>query len=88
MAKESSRAAEWFGNWSFARVRVALAAVGYILLIFVVIYGMSSGVYLGFPGAVPYVIIVVFLFMAFVRMYQCILGDLPEKPEKKKKKSK
>lgn len=69
---------------SLARFRVGAAAVVYIALIFVVIYGMSAGVYQGFPGAVPYLIIVIFLFMAFVRMYQCILNELPEKKEKKK----
>ena len=70
---------------SLARVRIGAAAVAYIALIFIVIYGMSEGVYQGFPGAVPYLIILIFLIMACVRMYQCLLNELPEKKEKPNK---
>lgn len=56
----------------FTKYRSIISAIIYMLLVFVVIYGMSSGVYDGFPGIIPYVIIAIFLFMAFIRLYQCI----------------
>lgn len=65
------------------RIRAAAASVGYIVLLFVVIYGLTDGVYQGFPKVVPYLVMLVFLAMAFVRMYQAILGVIPEKKKKK-----
>lgn len=68
---------------TWGRIRLAAASIGYLILVFVVIYGLTDGVYHGFPGFVPYMIIVIFLAMAFVRMYQCILGRIPEKKKEK-----
>lgn len=73
-------------NKTLARIKVAVSSVVYIFLVFIVIFGISDGVYNGFPGLVPYIIMTVFLLMSFVRMYQSITGEIPEKKKKKKKK--
>lgn len=68
----------------FAKGKVAVSAVIYAVMVFVVIYGISADVYAGFPAPVPYIIIAIFLFMAFVRMYQSLMGRIPEKKQPKK----
>ncbi len=60
----------------------------YLILIFVVVYGLTIGVYDGFPLAVPYVIMLIFLFMALRRLYQWwvkppIENDSEESPKDK-----
>ncbi len=75
-------------NKTFARIRVAVSSVAYIVMVFIVIYGMSDGVYNGFPKLIPYIIITVFLIMSFVRMYQSIAGDIPEKKKNKNNEKK
>ena len=57
------------------RVRTVLSAVFYTVMVFIVILGISGDVYAGFPKFVPYIIMAVFMFMAFVRMYQCLVDD-------------
>ena len=57
------------------RVKMVASAIFYTLMVFIVIFGISGDVYAGFPRFVPYVIIAVFLFMAFIRMYQCMVDD-------------
>ena len=71
-------------NKTLARIKVTVSSVVYIFLVFIVIYGLTDGVYNGFPKFVPYIIITVFLLMSFVRMYQGITGKIPEKKKKKK----
>lgn len=68
---------------SLKKYRSIISAVVYMLLVFVVIYGMSSGVYDGFPGIIPYIIIAIFLFMAFMRLYQCITVGIPSDDDAK-----
>ena len=58
-----------------ARIKTVGSAVFYTLMVFIVILGISQDVYAGFPKFAPYLIIAVFLFMAFIRMYQCIVDD-------------
>lgn len=58
-----------------ARIKTVGSAVFYTLMVFIVIFGISQDVYAGFPKFAPYLIIAVFLFMAFIRMYQCIVDD-------------
>ena len=58
-----------------ARVRTVLSAVFYTVMVFVVIIGISGDVYAGFSRPVPYLIIAIFLFMSFVRMYQCLVDE-------------
>lgn len=57
------------------RVKTVASAIFYTLMVFIVVFGISGDVYAGFPRFVPYVIIAVFLFMAFIRMYQCMVDD-------------
>jgi hypothetical protein len=57
------------------RIKTIASAVFYTAMVFIVIFGISQGVYAGFPKFAPYLIIAVFLFMAFLRMYQCIVDD-------------
>lgn len=71
-------------NMTLARIKVTVSSVVYVFLVFIVIYGLTDGVYNGFPKIVPYIIILVFLLMSFVRMYQGLTGKIP--PKKKKKK--
>lgn len=73
-------------NKTLARIKVGISSVVYICMVFIVIYGLSDGVYNGFPGLVPYIIITVFLLMSFIRMYQSISGQIPDKKKKKKQK--
>lgn len=76
------------------RIRMIFSAVFYTLMVFIVIFGISGDVYAGFPQYVPYVIIAIFLFMAFIRMYQCMVDDsyikmiVAKKTEGKEKKDK
>lgn len=76
------------------RIRMIFSAVFYTLMVFIVIFGISGDVYAGFPQYVPYIIIVIFLFMAFIRMYQCMVDDsyikmiVAKKTEGKEKKDK
>lgn len=51
------------------------SAIFYTVMVFIVIFGISGDVYAGFPELVPYGIIAIFLFMAFIRMYQCMVDD-------------
>lgn len=80
---ESDEAVERPVNMTLARIKVTIASVGYVFLVFIVIYGLTDGVYNGFPSFVPYVIITVFLMMSFVRMYQGLTGKIPAKKKKK-----
>ena len=57
------------------RVKIVASSVFYTLMVFIVIFGISGDVYAGFPRIVPYIIIAVFLFMAFIRIYQCMVDD-------------
>lgn len=57
------------------RVKIIASAVFYTVMVFIVVFGISGEVYAGFPKMVPYIIIAVFLFMAFIRMYQCMVDD-------------
>ena len=57
------------------RIRMIFSAVFYTLMVFIVIFGISGDVYAGFPQYVPYIIIAIFLFMGFIRMYQCMVDD-------------
>ena len=57
------------------RVKIVASAVFYTVMVFIVVFGISGDVYAGFPRLVPYIIIAVFLFMAFIRMYQCMVDD-------------
>ena len=72
---------------NLARIKVIAASVGYILLVFFVIYGLGDGVYNGFPRVIPFFIILIFLVMSFIRMYQGITGHIPEKKEKNQQKN-
>lgn len=56
-------------------IKTVVSAVFYTLMVFIVILGISGDVYAGFPTIAPYLIIAVFLFMAFVRMYQCLVDE-------------
>lgn len=56
-------------------IKTVVSAVFYTLMVFIVIFGISGDVYAGFPKIAPYIIIAVFLFMAFVRMYQCMVDE-------------
>ncbi|MBQ5544650.1 MAG: hypothetical protein IIU00_03155 [Clostridia bacterium] len=64
------------------RIRAAAASAVYLVLVFLVIYGLSDGVYQGFPKVVPYLIMLIFLAMAFIRMYQAVAGIISEKKPK------
>lgn len=57
------------------RIKMVASAVFYTVMVFIVVFGISGDVYAGFPKFVPYVIITVFLFMAFIRMYQSMVDD-------------
>ena len=57
------------------RVKMVGSAVFYTVMVFVVVFGISDDVYAGFPKFVPYKIIALFLFMAFIRMYQSMVDD-------------
>ena len=57
------------------RVKIVASSVFYTLMVFIVIFGISGDVYAGFPRIVPYIIIAIFLFMAFIRIYQCMVDD-------------
>ena len=59
----------------FTRCRMVFSAVFYTVMVFIVIFGISGDVYAGFPKPAPYIIIAIFLFMAFIRMYQCMVDD-------------
>lgn len=63
---------EWLKKQYLAYKRI-ISGFLYMILVFVVIYGISAGVYDGFPILVPYIIMLIFLFMAFMRLYQCIM---------------
>lgn len=57
------------------RFKIVASAVFYTVMVFVVVFGISGDVYAGFPRIVPYIIIAIFLFMTFIRMYQCMVDD-------------
>ena len=59
--------------------KTMISSLAYLILVIVVIYGLTIGVYDGFPLLVPYIIMLLFLFMAFRRLYQWIM----KKPTKK-----
>ena len=78
----------WILNWfdlpdnkikmlveKLTRAKIIASAVFYTIMVFIVVFGISGDVYAGFPRLIPYVIIAVFLFMAFIRMYQCMVDD-------------
>ena len=97
MGFSENSARQWIEKYT--RSKTVVSAVFYILMVFIVIFGMSANVYAGFPKVVPYIIMVIFMFMAFVRMYQCLVDDgyikkmaaqkseMKEKKEKKEKKA-
>lgn len=68
----------------YAKCRAGLSAAFYSAMVFVVIFGLSQNVYAGFPAPVPYLIIALFLLMAFVRMYESLVSDQPATNKKKK----
>ena len=63
--------------------KTVISAFAYLMLVFVVIYGLTIGVYDGFPLLVPYIIILLFLLMAFRRLYQCFMKDTSKSGENK-----
>ncbi|MGN0475132.1 MAG: hypothetical protein ACI4IJ_08595 [Acutalibacteraceae bacterium] len=69
--------------------KAIISGLAYFVLVIVVIYGLNVGVYEGFPLLVPYVIMLLFLFMAFRRLYQWFMkqppknGDCKSENEKK-----
>ena len=71
----------------YSKCRAGLSAVFYAAMVFIVIFGLSQNVYAGFPAPVPYIIIALFLLMAFVRLYESLVSDQPV-ARKKKQKSK
>lgn len=52
--------------------RKLIAGLCYLALVGVVLYGMTDHVYDGFGKAVPWLIIVLFAFMAVVRLSECV----------------
>lgn len=54
------------------RPRKLVAGLCYLALVGVVLYGMTDHVYDGFGKAVPWLIIVLFAFMAVVRLSECV----------------
>ena len=72
----------------YAKCRAGLSAVFYAVMVFVVIFGLSQNVYAGFPAPVPYLIIALFLLMAFVRMYESLVSDQLAVSKKKKAQDK
>lgn len=72
----------------YAKCRAGLSAAFYSVMVFVVIFGLSQNVYAGFPAPVPYLIIAIFLLMAFVRMYESLVSDQPTSKKKKTKSKK
>ena len=73
MGYHESRIRETVEKYTHAKMLVS--TFFYTVMVFIVIFGISGDVYAGFPKFVPYIIIAVFLFMAFVRMYQCMVDD-------------
>ena len=69
------------------RVKIVASSVFYTLMVFIVIFGISGDVYAGFPRIVPYIIIAVFLFMAFIRIYQKKSRERAEKAARKQSPS-
>lgn len=65
--------------------RAIISGAAYIILVIVVIYGLTIGVYDGFPIGVPYIIVLLFLFMAFRRLYQWVM-KIPLKSDSDKSK--
>lgn len=49
----------------------------YAILAAVVIYGIPKGVYDGFAAPVPFIIILIFVVMAFIRLYSWINKSKP-----------
>ena len=68
----------------YAKCRAGLSAAFYAIMVFVVIFGLSQNVYAGFPAPVPYLIIALFLLMAFVRLYESLVSDQLAAGKKKK----
>ncbi len=73
MGLSESMTSEWVEK--LTRIRIIVSAVFYTVMVFIVIFGISGDVYAGFPVYVPYVIMAIFLFMAFIRMYQCMVDE-------------
>ena len=69
----------------YSKCRAGLSAVFYAAMVFIVIFGLSQNVYAGFPAPVPYIIIALFLLMAFVRLYESLVSDQPVARKKKQK---
>lgn len=65
-----------------------ISFVVYVILVFVVVYGLTIGVYDGFPIMVPYVIMLIFLFMALRRLYQWWLKPQVENESEESPKNK
>lgn len=67
-----------------------ISGLVYVLMVFVVVYGISQDVYAGFPIVVPYIVMLIFMIMAFARLYQWLMkvsfdkkSDSPDDDEKK-----
>lgn len=68
--------------------KAVISGLAYFILVIVVIYGLNVGVYEGFPLLVPYVIMLLFLFMAFRRLYQWFMKEPPKKDSGKSENEK
>lgn len=58
----------------YKKYQKVISGLVYVLMVFVVVYGISQDVYAGFPIAVPYIVMLVFMIMAFTRLYQWIMN--------------
>lgn len=65
--------------------KTIISGLAYLVLVIVVIYGLTIGVYDGFPLLLPYIIMLLFLFMAFRRLYQWIMKDSTKSGDGKSK---
>lgn len=68
----------------FLKYKLIISSVIYALLVGVVIYGMANGVYDGFPQIIPYIIIAIFLYTAFIRLYKWVIEGKPSDDDEKK----
>lgn len=68
----------------YMRCSAGISAVFYAAMVFVVIFGISRQVYNGFPAFVPYLIMTLFLLMAFIRLYESLVNGKSLFRKKKK----
>ena len=68
--------------------KAIISSLAYFALVLVVIYGLTVRVYDGFPLSLPYVIMLLFLFMAFRRLYQWFMKEPPKKDSRKSENEK